>query len=212
MRKKESPIDFIPHRSLLAFIKKTIYAERYSLCKALYKCKCGNEIEAYIGNVKSGKTLSCGCHKKSVKTNIKHGLSDHPLYSVWENMTSRCYNKKVRSYNSYGGRGVSVCKEWLENPEKFIRWGIDNGWKSGLQLDKDKIGNGLLYSPEICVFITPKENSNNRRTNKKITFNGETKTLAQWADSLGMTHPTLCVRLQNWSIERSLTQPIKNIK
>ena len=137
----------------------------------------------------------------------RHGLSDHPLYCVWENMLTRCTNKKNKAYYRYGGRGVIMCEEWMLDPLSFVRWGIENGWEKGLQLDKDILGDGKLYSPKTCMFVTPKINSNNRSDNRIIVFNGESKTLAQWADQLGIRHSALHARLQKWSLEKSLTTP-----
>jgi hypothetical protein len=95
----------------------------------------------------------------------------------------------------------------------FIEWGIANGWKPGLEIDKDikakELGvEPLLYSPERCKFVTVKENCNSRRSNKYLTYNGVTKTIAEWADFTGIGH-VLYNRLKrkDWSIERCLTSP-----
>lgn len=162
MRKKETPIYFVPEKTFLTFIELVDNNNIYSFKKALYNCNCGGSIIANVGNVKSGKTISCGC--KLHKGTPKHGFSNHPLYCVWENMTTRCYNPKNKSYKNYGGRGIKICKDWKESPASFIRWGIENGWAKGLQLDKD-IKGGKIYSPKNCIFVTPAINSIHRRSN-----------------------------------------------
>jgi len=200
------PKEYVPQKSFLIFISLIPHPSDCKLDKAEYLCVCGNKCIGYVSNVKTGKKISCGC-KRYLGT-PKHGLSEHPLYSVWENMYSRCYNAKLVSYKNYGGRGVRICDEWKNSPATFIKWGLENGWKEGLELDKDIKGDGLLYSPGTCLFVTVKENGNNRRANHRITFNGETLTLAQWADKLGIKQPTLCIRLKKWNIERALSEPV----
>jgi hypothetical protein len=204
--KIKRPKDYVPDRSFLKFISLIPHAVDARLDKAEYLCECGEKCIGYVSNVKTGKKISCGC-KKGLGT-PKHGLSEHPLYAAWENMYSRCYNAKVISYKNYGGRGVEMCNEWKDSPEVFIRWGLENGWQIGLELDKDIKGNGMLYSPETCLFVTRKVNGNNRRVNRKIAYNGETKTLAEWADGLGISHSTFHHRLKKWSIERAITEPL----
>lgn len=85
--------------------------------------------------------------------NKTHGLNDHPLYRKWNGFKTRCYNKNNPKYHRYGGRGVIVCNEWVNNFKAFYDWAILNGWEEGLQIDKDikahKLGKeGLIYSPE----------------------------------------------------------------
>lgn len=193
------PIYFTPPNSLLTFLNET------SKGKAIYKCSCGKKHEASINNVKMGKTKSCGC--QLYKGVPKHGLSNHPLYSVYENMISRCYNKKTACYKRYGGRGVIICKEWKGKPEVFIKWAIKNGWKPGLELDKDIIGNGLVYGPNTCKFVTSKENSRNRRDSRLIQYCGKKRTLAEWAEMIGIRPGALSYRIKNWSLKKSLTTP-----
>lgn len=90
---------------------------------------------------------------------IKHGLRSHPLYNVWSGIKDRCYNTNSHDYHNYGGRGVRMCDQWITNFKLFYDWCIKKEWKRGLQIDKDKIGNGLLYSPETCCLLSLKENN-----------------------------------------------------
>ena len=91
---------------------------------------------------------------------IKHGLSSHPLYRVWAGMKARCYNKNSKIYEYYGRRGIKICNEWINNPTDFIFWGLKNGYKLGL--DIDRINNNGDYTPDNCRFTTRKININNR--------------------------------------------------
>lgn len=95
-------------------------------------------------------------------------------------MKKRCYNENDVSYKNYGGKGITVCDEWIENPKSFISWAINNGYSEGLQIDRiDTFGN---YEPSNCRFVTQKQNCNNRRNSKKVTAFGETKSLEDWAN------------------------------
>jgi hypothetical protein len=194
----------------LAFVKPL---KRGTLHFWLCKCDCGKEKSISKQKLLSGETKSCGCLQRDTakRDSTTHGLAGHPLWSLWRDIRNRCYNPKVNSYHLYGGRGVAMCEEWRNDFMAFYNWAIGNGWKPGLQIDKDKkareIGvEPLLYSPERCEFVTPKENNNNRRSNVYIEFNGETKTVAQWSELYGMSQHLVSARLRRgWPIEQALT-------
>ena len=136
------------------------------LRKGLFQCVCGNKFETCMSSIKSGNTKSCGCHQKraSSEVNTKHGNSHHPLYRVWIDMRGRCYNKNIKQYKNYGGRGVAICDEWSNNFKMFYDWAIKNGWERGLQIDR--IDNDGNYKPLNCRFITQIENVRNSRVTK----------------------------------------------
>jgi hypothetical protein len=147
--------------------------------------------------------------------NAKHYLSTHPLYWLWASVKNRCYNSNERSYKDYGAVGVKMCDEWLNDPKAFIEWALANGWKKGLQIDKDiiaaKIGlKPILYSPERCLFVTRKQNCNQRKSSRIIEYNGVRKTLMQWSEELGINHTTLAMRLKDYgySVERAFSEPV----
>ena len=126
---------------------------------------------------------------------------------VYYNMIRRCYDSARREYPHYGGRGIKVCDEWKNDCCVFYRWARDNGYKEGLQLDRtDNNGN---YCPENCRWVTPKENSNNRRNTRKITYKGKIKALSEWADELNIPYGILADRIYKykWNIERAMTEP-----
>ena len=91
----------------------------------------------------------------------RHGLSNHPLYYTRNNMFLRCYNTNSKYYKDYGGRGITVCKEWRENPKSFIEWALAHGWEKGLNLDR--IDNDKGYFPENCRFVNNGLNTRNSR-------------------------------------------------
>ncbi len=126
------------------------------------------------------ETLDCPmCRSCSTSKQLtKHGeckrdlKTRHPLYGVWSDMKQRCYNPKHKMYVSYGKKGVTICKEWIDNPEVFIAWGKENGYEVGLQIDKDKkcIDGDIyprLYSPETCQFVSFSENLKLRHYKKE---------------------------------------------
>ena len=135
-------------------------------------CDCGNEKIVRKLHLTSGKIISCGCYHREQLGNIrrKHGMSHKDrIYGLWLNMKDRCYNKNNNHYNSYGGRGITICDEWKGNFQAFYDWCMSHGYKeeiresgrNNLTIDrKDVNGN---YEPSNCRFITNKENCLNKR-------------------------------------------------
>lgn len=135
------------------------------------QCECGviKKVKKY--NLTCGSTQSCGCWNKerSSKANSSHGLSKHPLFPKFNAMRERCYNKNNNRFSDYGGRGITICDEWLNNPQAFFDWAIANGYKEGLEIDR-KENNGN-YTPENCRFVTHAINSQNTRRTKLTESN-----------------------------------------
>lgn len=88
---------------------------------------------------------------------ITHDLSKHPLYSRWQGIKQRCYNKKEKKYKDYGGRGISMCDEWRHEFTAFYDWCMSNGFNNNLHIDR--INNDGNYEPNNCQFITLEENN-----------------------------------------------------
>lgn len=142
----------------------------------------------------------------------KHGgwTNDRHLYGVWGSMLSRCQNTNHRQYKSYGGRGITVCKEWKDFTV-FREWAYSNGYVDGenkLKCTIDRIDVNGDYEPSNCRWATAKEQMNNRRVNTFLTYNGETKTLSEWADYIGINYSTFMSRYsRNWSMKRIVETP-----
>jgi hypothetical protein len=99
-----------------------------------------------------------------------------------------------------------MCDEWFNGPELFIAWALENGWKKGLEIDKDikadKLGgDGLIYSPEWCSVVTPKENGNNTRRSRKMEYNGVIQTSAQWSEHFGVSKATFWYRVKKCNFD-----------
>lgn len=165
-------------------------------------CKCGNEIIVRQGDMLNGHTLSCGCIAKYVllQRNTKFSKNIKKLYTCYMSMIGRCYNEKSSSYKNYGARDVKVCDEWKNSYESFMNWSLANGWQPHLQIDKDIKGDGKLYSPDTCMFVTSKVNSNNTRRNTKYEYNGGKYTIAQLSILLGITENKLSIRLKKYKL------------
>lgn len=178
------------------------------------KCDCGNVIDTVTQTLKSGVTQSCGClqREKASKTATKHGGKHERLYKVWLQMKNRCNNPNARGWMSYGGRGIRVCKEWQDSYESFRAWALANEYDETGERGKctiDRIDVNGNYEPGNCRWITIQEQQNNRRSNRRITFNGETHNLKEWEKLTGIKRQNIWERLElGWPVERALTEPL----
>jgi hypothetical protein len=169
-------------------IEKHNYKNRYEL-KCL--CNCGNifYLLPYMFNKPMYK--SCGCFKKKaiIAFHTTHGGSKHPLYKEYSSMIARCYNPKHKNYNYYGGRGITVCKEWLDSPHNFYAW-VDSIGGRPPKTTLDRIDNNKGYSPDNCRYISAYDQQRNVKSNLMITHNGITKCLTDWAKEYGINNET----------------------
>lgn len=142
-----------------------------------------------------------------------HGLFRDPvtgkksrLYHIWEDMKARCFNPKNSRYHSYGGRGITVCENWKNDYLAFHNWAHANGYSETLTIERNNVNGN--YEPGNCSWATQKQQGNNRSTNVRIEWNGQTKTLMEWANHLGFQYHVLKNRLKRkWTIERAFTTP-----
>ena len=138
------------------------------------------------------------------------------LYSnVYSNMKSRCYNPHCNCYHNYGGRGITICDEWLNGKdgksgfECFYEWSLNNGYQKGLSIDR--VNNDLGYSPSNCQYTDLKTQANNTRQNINVTYQGKTQTLVQWCEELGLKYSAIRSRITDygWTPEEAFTRPLK---
>lgn len=173
-------------------------------------CLCGNKKTIDISKIMNGHSKSCGC--LSIETVKKNSTKFFPvnkrIHHCWMSMIDRCYNPQNSRFKNYGGRGITVCDQWRNDYQKFLDWALLNGWEKGLQLDKDIKGDGKIYSPETCCFVTPNENANNRTNCRYYEYNGVKMSLMKICRTANLSYEFLRGRLRNgWSIEDAINIP-----
>ena len=178
----------------------------------LCRCECGNEREITSSQLLCGKSTSCGCKRiESLKEKYTtHGKSKTRLYKIYCGIIKRCFNKNYPAYLRYGGKGITVCNEWLgENGfENFYSWAKNNGYSDDLTLDRypNREGN---YEPSNCRWATIKQQNNNRSTNVYITQNGITHTMSEWCEIYEIPYYVVNSRRQKGWSEDKLFLPIQ---
>jgi hypothetical protein len=168
--------------------------------KVLCKCSCGKVSAVYVRNLSSGASKSCG-HVHQLNF-LKHGKTKTRLHEIWLNIRKRCYSPNNTNYPNYGGRGISICKEWGDF-ETFEKWALDNGYEGLLTIERINVNGN--YSPENCTWIPNNEQAKNTRHNIRLEFNGESKILSEWARTLSANYTTIRTRYhKGWKVSEIL--------
>lgn len=133
------------------------------------QCDCGALRDVLSQNLRSGHTVSCGCHAteawKRNQFQNKHGLGKTRIYAIWNGMKFRCYNEKCKFYKDYGGRGIFICDEWLADVRTFASWAYANGYSEELTIERIDVNGG--YEPSNCTWIPMDQQPRNQRKRKK---------------------------------------------
>ena len=147
------------------------------------RCDCGNIVVRTTQDLTRGHSTTCGdCHRTK-------GHTHEDLYHRWVSMRNRCYCESTNAYPNYGGRGIHICDEWRDNYMTFRKWAEENGFRPELTIDRIDV-NGP-YSPENCRWVSMDVQHNNKRTNRYVTVDAETRTLTQWAKLMGTTYDSI---------------------
>lgn len=169
------------------------HGETFWLCECT--CPEHNKLIVSRSSLTKGHTKSCGCYKRDLQRTLQttHGESQSRLHNIWGNMKQRCGNEKNTSYHSYGERGIRVCDEWVEDYETFRDWALANGYSDELTLDR-RDNNGA-YCPDNCRWVDRITQMNNTRKTRRVSYNGETHSIAEWARKLNVSDNVLYYRL-----------------
>lgn len=179
--------------------------------KTLWKCRCdcGKEIIVESHKLRTGLTKSCGCYRgEFVKyINKTHGMAYTRINKIYRGMKCRCYTKSNSRYADYGGRGITICDEWLgkDGFQHFYEWAMNNGYTDELTIDRIDVDQN--YTPENCRWITMAEQGDNKRCSTKVSAFNETHSIAEWSRRTGVNYKTLYRRIikDGWNPEKALT-------
>lgn len=178
---------------------------------ASFQCRCGNIFTALLFKVKDRRKKGCGCREWYATRKHGHCTGERSQYllNTFFNIKQRCYNKKSTSYALYGGRGIKVFKEWLNPEDGFIKFAnyIGERPSENHTIDRYPNKNGN-YEPGNIRWATAQQQARNRNTNRYITHNGETKTLAEWCSLININPSCVITRIQRgWDIGLAITKP-----
>lgn len=176
---------------------------------AYWLCKydCGNTVVKSTHQLKQGLYPSCGCNPRYInrpkRNNVPtHHMSGTRLHKIWKSMRNRCNcnNPNRRDYQDYSARGIRICDEWNDF-ENFYRWAMANGYDPNApkgQCTLDRIDVNGNYEPSNCRWVDNVQQVRNRRKTVHLTYNGETKPLTEWCETLGLNKKTVYGRLHDY--------------
>ena len=145
---------------------------------SVWRCKCllcGNEKDVVGSSLVNG--YSTKCRRCVPRQSLSKPHRKDRIYHIYSAMKQRCYNPNAKHYDVYGGRGITVCDEWKNNPDAFIEWAYQNGYDDTLSLERIDTSKG--YSPSNCTWIPLSKQAENRSMNHKISYNGNISSLAE---------------------------------
>ena len=164
-----------------------------------FQCACGNIVNRMgyrvKGQANKGGTPHCGCSVSEValRRANSHGYTNHPIYWIWRSMKARCLNPKHKAWKNYGGRGITVCEQWLDF-RVFLEDMLPT-YQQGLDLDRKD--NNLGYCKENCRWVTRHANCNNKRNSVRIQDGDESLTIKQFCEKYNLKTSTVQYRLSN---------------
>ncbi len=194
--------------------------ESQKVHRYICQCICGKTKSVARSNLLSGHSLSCSCLRVELHPGRTHGLSSKPIYRVWRAMINRCYLSSVRAFKRYGARGITVCARWRESAANYAS---DVGPRpDGMEVDRIDNNGGYWCGKPECTecgplgrepnwrWATHTQNARNRASNRILTVDGVSKTVAEWAEGLGIHPDVIHSRLGNgWSEHDAVTRPVR---
>jgi hypothetical protein len=180
--------------------------KRYTRALLCRCTKCGKEKYVRRHPMMMGRTNNCGCVRNAQESKMNGCRRNPKEYSAWLSMRDRCYNPNAKQFKNYGARGIRVCERWMKNFTAFYE---DMG-NSPEGMTLDRIDNNGDYEPGNCRWASHKQQNRNKRDNAFLELNGERRTVAEWAEYLGVGYSTLHERKRaGWTEEEILTTPVR---
>lgn len=166
-----------------------------------FRCDCGKVKDIPSNPVRTGLVKSCGC------LHAPHRGTGTRLFDIWVDMRQRCNNSNNPDFYRYGGRGITVCKEWNESFISFRDWAMGNGYSSKLSIDRKNVNGN--YEPSNCRWATPVQQARNTRRNRIVSINGISKLLCEWCLIYGISEESVYRRKREfgWDFEKAITTP-----
>lgn len=178
----------------------------------IVQCSCGRIMPKTINRLRQVKYEKCIC-ETNLPQKWGRSVNSYRLYHIWQGIKRRCTSFKTSVSKNYALRGISMCDEWMDNFGAFQEWALSNGYTDDLTIDRiDVDGN---YEPSNCRWATRSTQSRNKRNTLYLTCNGETKTIADWSDQIGIAYGTIIGRIKKygWTAEQALGfEPAKSRK
>lgn len=202
----------------LTLTGRTFFLKKYGQSRRMVeaKCDCGVIKEYVFDSIRKGDTQSCGCLKteelKETPHAKTHGLTNHPLFTIWRGMRERCYYPSHNRYYRYGALGIKICPQWRDDFKAFFDWAITHGWQEGYSIERRY--NDKDYEPANCTFIMKARQNSNTSETVWLTAFGETKNVTDWANdsrckvTMGGLRNRIGRDKANWpNIEEAITTP-----
>lgn len=175
--------------------------------RVVCRCDCGTVKTVPLTYLRNGRSRSCGCYSRDqlIRRNYRHGQTDTSTYQIWRGMIGRCRARFAKKGERYAARGISVCDRWCDY-ENFL---ADMGERPDAKASLGRIDNDGDYCPENCRRETRTQQNRNTSRNHFIEFQGQRKTLSEWAERLGMHHTAILGRLRRgWTTEEAVSRPV----
>lgn len=161
---------------------------RHWLCR----CDCGNITIVSQSHLKTGEVKSCGCLNDERIRAPRVTNSHKRIHRIWKGMKDRCLNPNYHSYSRYGGRGITICDEWINDSNAFEKWAVSNGYSDEFSIDR--IDNDKGYSPDNCRWVDRITQQNNTSSNLYLEYAGIKLTASEWARKLGISRDVIYER------------------
>lgn len=169
------------------------------------RCDCGNERSITVNSLKRGTSRHCGCKVSAIITELKstHRSCKTSEYRAWQKAKERCTNPKRPEWPHYGGRGIRMAAEWIDDPAAFLAY---MGPKPSPKHSLDRINVNGHYEPGNVRWADAKTQGRNKRTNRIVQFHGRDMTLSEACEiagvSIGKAHDRL---KRGYSLDAALT-------